>query len=93
VLPPSSRALARHGCPQAGGGLWISCELPPTPVDKPVQNPVDKAARGRLRDAILSEDGDEEQLQGVLRMLGERDLRQGPFPVFDKASDEQAPNA
>jgi hypothetical protein len=61
-------------------------------VDKFVQKPVDKAARGRLRDAILSEDGDEEQLQGVLRMLGEKDLRQRPLPRLGKAPDEQAPN-
>ena len=43
-----------------------------TPVDKSVQNALDEAARGRLRDAILAEEGDEEHLQGVLRMLGKK---------------------
>jgi hypothetical protein len=61
-------------------------------VDKPVQNPVDEAARARLRDAIEAEDGGEEQLAGVLRMLGEKDLRQLPLPLFGKAPADQAPN-
>jgi hypothetical protein len=54
---------------------------------------VDEAARRRLRNAILAEDGGEEHLAGVLRMLGEKDLRQRPFPLFDKAPADQAPNA
>jgi hypothetical protein len=62
-------------------------------VDKPVQNPVDEAARRRLRDAILAEDGGEEHLAGVLRMLGEKDLRKRPFPLFGKAPADQAPDA
>ena len=62
-------------------------------MDKSVQNSVDEAARRRLRNAILAEDGGEEHLAGVLRMLGEKDLRQRPFPLFDKAPADQAPNA
>jgi hypothetical protein len=60
---------------------------------KSVQNAVDEAARGRLRDAILAEEGDEEHLQGVLRMLGEKDLRKRPFPLFCKAPADQASEA
>jgi len=54
-------------------------------VEKSVQNSVDEAAQARLRDAILAEDGDEEQLQGVLRMLVEKDLRKRPFPRLSTA--------
>jgi hypothetical protein len=61
-------------------------------VNESVQNPVD-AALGRLRDAILAEDGDEEQLQGVVRMLGEKDLRWRPFPSLRNAPVDQAPNS
>jgi hypothetical protein len=61
-------------------------------VDKPVQDTVDEAARRRLRDAIDAEDGDEEQLDGVVRMLGEKDLQKRPFPLFRKAPADQAPN-
>jgi hypothetical protein len=62
-------------------------------VDKSVQNPVDEAARRRLRDAIHDEDGDEKQLDGVVRMLGEKDLQKRPFPLFGKAPADQAPDA
>jgi hypothetical protein len=52
-----------------------------------VRNPlkaVDEAALGRLRDAIATEDVDEEeQLKGVLRMLGAEILKgvKTPFQV------------
>ena len=62
------------------------------PVDNSVQNPVDEAARGRLRDAIQAEDGGEEHLAGVVRMLGEKDLQKRPFPSFAAAPADQAPN-
>ena len=67
-------------------------ESRPSSVHKPVQDPVDEAARRRLRDAILAEDGGEEHLAGVLRMLGERDVRKSPFPLFGKAPADQGPN-
>jgi hypothetical protein len=53
---------------------------------------VDEAARGRLRDAIQAEDGGEEHLAGVVRMLGEKDLQKRPFPSFAAAPADQAPN-
>jgi len=40
-------------------------------VETFVGNSVDEAALGRLRAAIAAEDVEEEQLKGVLRMLGE----------------------
>jgi hypothetical protein len=56
-------------------------------VDKPVGNPVvDEAARGRLRHAILAEDGDEEQLDGVLRMIGAAIPAKDQLPLFGKVS-------
>jgi hypothetical protein len=61
------------------------------PVDEPVQNSVDEAARSRLRDAILAEDGDEEQLDGVLRMLGEKTLGMNQLPLFGKAPAGEGP--
>jgi hypothetical protein len=54
-------------------------------VDKPVENPVDEAARRRLRQAIVAEDGDEEQLEGVLRMLGAHTLEKNQLPLFGEA--------
>jgi hypothetical protein len=39
-------------------------------VYNPVEDHVDDAARARLRHAIVADDGDEEQLDGVMRMLG-----------------------
>jgi len=44
-------------------------KLVQTVVGNPLRA-VDEAALGRLREAIADEDVDEEQLQGVLRMLG-----------------------
>jgi hypothetical protein len=51
---------------------------------------MDKAALvGRLRHAIAAEDGDEEeqeqQLNGVLRMLGAQIPDKSQLPLFDKA--------
>jgi hypothetical protein len=61
-------------------------------VDKPVGNPVvDEAARGRLRHAILAEDGDDEQLDGVLRMLGAAIPAKDQLPLFGKVSAGKAP--
>ena len=39
-----------------------------------------------------AEDGDEEQLNGVVRMLSEKDLQKRPFPLFSKALADQGPN-
>ena len=47
---------------------------------------VDEAALGRLRHAIAAEDGDdEEQLHGVLRMLGAEAPDKTQIPLFGKA--------
>jgi hypothetical protein len=57
-------------------------------VDKPVENlvrkPVDEAARGRLRHAIVAEDGDDEHLDGVLRMLGAETPGESQLLLFGK---------
>jgi hypothetical protein len=49
---------------------------------------MDKAALGRLRQAIAVEDGDEEeqeqQLNGVLRMLGAEIPERNQLPLFGK---------
>ena len=46
---------------------------------------VDEAALGRLRDAIAAEDVDEEeQLKGVLRMLGAEIPDETQLPLFGK---------
>ena len=46
---------------------------------------VDEAALGRLRNAIAGEDvGEEEQLKGVLRMLGEEIPAERQLPLFGK---------
>ena len=56
---------------------------------------MDKAALGRLRRAIAAEDGDEEeqeqQLNGVLRMLGAQIPEKTQLPLFGKAPASQAP--
>jgi len=62
-------------------------------VAKPIENLVDEAALGRLRDAIVADDGDEKQLEGVLRMLGEKDPGKHQLPLFGKASADQTPNS
>jgi hypothetical protein len=56
-------------------------------VQTVVENPrrdVDEAALGRLRDAIADEDVDEEQLKGVLRMLGAEIPDETQLPLFGK---------
>jgi hypothetical protein len=60
-------------------------------VDKPPGNPVDEAARGRLRHAILAEDGNEEQLNGVIRMLGEKTHAEDRLALFSEARAERRP--
>jgi len=46
---------------------------------------VDEAALGRLRNAIAAEDvGEEEQLKGVLRMLGAEIPDETQLPLFGK---------
>jgi hypothetical protein len=51
-------------------------------VKNPV-TPLDEAVRARLRDAIAVEDVDEEQqLKGVLRMLGEDIPEQSQLHLF-----------
>jgi hypothetical protein len=62
-------------------------------VDKLIENPLDEAARGRLRHAILAEDGDEEQLDGVLRMLGAELHGKNQLPLFGKAAAGKAPKS
>jgi hypothetical protein len=56
---------------------------------------MDKAALGRLRHAIAAEDGDEEeqeeQLNGVLRMLGAQIPDKTQLPLFGKAPAGQVP--
>jgi hypothetical protein len=53
---------------------------------------VDEAVLGRLRDAIAVEDGDkEEQLKGVLRMLGVEITDETQIPLFGKAPAGQPP--
>jgi hypothetical protein len=56
---------------------------------------MDKAALGRLRQAIAAEDGDEEeqeqQLNGVLRMLGAQVPDENQLPLFGKPPAGQEP--
>ena len=54
---------------------------------------MDRAAlEGRLRHAIASEDGDEEeQLNGVLRMLGAEIPDKNQLPLFGKPPAGQEP--
>ena len=54
---------------------------------------MDNAALGRLRQAIAAADGDEEeqQLNGVLRMLGAEIPNETQIPLFGKAPAGQAP--
>jgi hypothetical protein len=60
-------------------------------VEDSVQ-PADEAALGRLRHAIVAEDGDEEeQLNGVLRMLGAEIPDKKQLPLFGKAPAAKAP--
>lgn len=43
---------------------------------------VDETLLARLRDAILAEDDDEEQLKGVLRMLGKEIPEENQLHLF-----------
>jgi hypothetical protein len=53
---------------------------------------VDEATLGRLRRAIAADDGEEEeQLNGVLRMLGAEIPDENQIPLFGKAPADQAP--
>jgi hypothetical protein len=53
---------------------------------------MDNAALGRLRQAIAAEDGDEEQqLNGVLRMLGAEIPDKNQLPLFGKPPAGQEP--
>ena len=55
---------------------------------------VDEAVLGRLRHAIDAEaGGEEEQLNGVLRMLGAEAPSKNQLPLFGKAPAGQAPKA
>jgi hypothetical protein len=65
-------------------------DLPGNLVSDPLRS-VDKAVLVRLRDAIASEDGDEEQLQGVLRMLGAETPEKHQLPLFGKIPAEEPP--
>lgn len=49
---------------------------------KQPERPVDEMVRRRLRAAIVSEDGDEEQLNGVIRMLGAVAPENNQLPVL-----------
>jgi hypothetical protein len=57
---------------------------------------MDKAALGRLRQAIAAEDGDEEeqeqQLNGVLRMLGAEIPDENQLPLFGKPPPAKSPS-
>jgi hypothetical protein len=60
-------------------------------VNNPVEKPVDEAVRNRLRHAIAAEDGDEEQLDGVMRMLGAAVPEKDQLPLFDQARADRQP--
>jgi hypothetical protein len=55
--------------------------------------PVDEAVLGRLRHAITSDGDEEEQLNGVLRMLGAETPSKDQLPLFGEAPADQAPKA
>lgn len=64
-----------------------------TVVDNPV-GVVDDAAVDRLRDAITAEDvAEDEQLQGVLRMLGKEMPREDQLPLFNRGPGQLAHRA
>lgn len=49
---------------------------------KQPERPVDEIVRRRLRAAIVADDGDEEQLDGVIRMLGAVAPEKDQLPLF-----------
>jgi hypothetical protein len=55
------------------------------------ERPVDEMMRGRLRAAIVAGDGDEEQLDGVIRMLRAVAPEKDQFPLFDEVRAEALP--
>jgi len=61
------------------------------PAVKNPDDPVDEVARGRLRAAIVAEDGDEEQLDGVMRMLGAAVPKKEQLPLFGEARADRHP--
>jgi hypothetical protein len=61
------------------------------PAVKNLDDPVDEVARGRLRAAIVAEDGDEEQLDGVMRMLGAAVPKKEQLPLFGQARADRHP--
>jgi hypothetical protein len=54
---------------------------------------VDEAVLGRLRHAITSDGDEEEQLNGVLRMLGAETPSKNQLPLFGNVLAGQAPKA
>jgi len=68
----------------AGRAASLGCTVTVAPVKNP-EDPVDEVARGRLRAAIVAEDGDEEQLDGVMRMLRAVVPKQDQLPLFGEA--------
>jgi hypothetical protein len=76
--------------------LYGGWTVPNTSVRTLVWNsdqPVDEAVLGRLRHAITSDGDEEEQLNGVLRMLGAEAPSKNQLPLFGKARAGQAPKA
>lgn len=50
---------------------------------------MDEAVRGRLRHAIVAENGAEEQLDGVMRMLAERSHAEDRFIPCSARADRR----
>ncbi len=85
---PATRRFASLGCTLESGKKSAFHEVDRDELlETLVGNPVraeDEAALGRLRHAIAVEDVDEEQLKGVLRMLGEEIPDEHQLPLFGK---------
>ena len=65
----------------AGRTPCLGCTLTVASVKQP-ERPADEMVRRRLRAAIVAEDGDEEQLNGVIRMLGAVAPENDQLPVL-----------